>query len=183
MECAPRVRFTLRLRDQWSKWMQDGCKGYMDFYMVSNGSYFTVTCTIFKEPPLGGRPNTKPEDQGTLKSHVDLLYFFMCKGPAWLFIHWNRIRLRAMLHMSSHYTRGPMTTLHNIGIVIWTCLSGSHNFVITAIGSCVEWPCSMWALCGHQYVILTKFLQVYDIWHAKSCTRKNKTTHQFTNII
>ena len=38
------VRFTLRLRDQRSMWMQDGCK----VYMASNGSCFMVTWTIFK---------------------------------------------------------------------------------------------------------------------------------------
>ena len=30
------VRFTLRLRDQRSMWMQDGCKVYMDLYVVLN---------------------------------------------------------------------------------------------------------------------------------------------------
>ena len=45
-----RVRFnTLRLRDQWSKWMQDGCKVDMDYsYSASNGSCFMVAWTIFK---------------------------------------------------------------------------------------------------------------------------------------
>ena len=42
------VRFTLRLRDQQSMWMQDGCKVYMDSYMTSNGSCFMVTWIIFK---------------------------------------------------------------------------------------------------------------------------------------
>ena len=42
------VRFTLRLRDQQSKWMQDGCKVYMDSYVTSNGSCFMVTSIIFK---------------------------------------------------------------------------------------------------------------------------------------
>ena len=42
------VRFTLRLRDQRSMWMQDGCKVYMDSYMALNGSCFMVTWTIFK---------------------------------------------------------------------------------------------------------------------------------------
>ena len=37
------VRFTLRLRDQRSMWMQDGCKVCMDSYMASNGSCFMVT--------------------------------------------------------------------------------------------------------------------------------------------
>ena len=42
------VHFTLRLRDQRSMWMQDGCKVYMNSYMASNGSCFMVTWTNFK---------------------------------------------------------------------------------------------------------------------------------------
>ena len=42
------VRFTLRLRDQRSTWMLDGCKVYVDTYMASNGSCFIVTWGIFK---------------------------------------------------------------------------------------------------------------------------------------
>ena len=41
------VGFTLRLRDRRSKWMQDGCKVYMDSYMASNGSCCMVTWAIF----------------------------------------------------------------------------------------------------------------------------------------
>ena len=37
-----------------------------------------------------------------------------------------------------------MTTLHDFGGVLGrpldTFLSGSHNFVVTALGSCVKWP-------------------------------------------
>ena len=49
--------------------MQGGCRVYMDAYMAWNGSCFMVTWTIFKKPPLGGRPNTKPGDHGTLNAH------------------------------------------------------------------------------------------------------------------
>ena len=42
------IRFTLRLRDQPSMWMQDGYKVYMDFYMASNGLCFMITWIIFK---------------------------------------------------------------------------------------------------------------------------------------
>ena len=42
------VRFTLHLRDQQNRWMQGGCKIYMDSYMVSNASCLLVTWTIFK---------------------------------------------------------------------------------------------------------------------------------------
>ena len=34
---AVQVHFALRLRDQWSMWMQDGCEVYMESYMASNG--------------------------------------------------------------------------------------------------------------------------------------------------
>ena len=42
------VQCTLHLRDQRSMWMHDGCKVYMDSYMISNGSCFMVTWIIFK---------------------------------------------------------------------------------------------------------------------------------------
>ena len=42
------VCFTLRLSDQWSKRMQDGCNVYTDSYMASIGSCFLVTQFIFK---------------------------------------------------------------------------------------------------------------------------------------
>ena len=42
------VRFTLCLRDQWSKLMQDACKVCIDFYMASDGSCFIVTWTVVK---------------------------------------------------------------------------------------------------------------------------------------
>ena len=42
------VRFTLCSRDQKSMQMQEGCKVYMDSYMVLNESCFMVTWTAFK---------------------------------------------------------------------------------------------------------------------------------------
>ena len=43
-----KVCFTLRLRDQQSMRMQDGCKVYMGSYVALNGSCFMVTWIIFK---------------------------------------------------------------------------------------------------------------------------------------
>ena len=69
VEKAERVQvyyFTLRLRDQRSRSMQDGCK----VHMASNGSCFMVTWTIFKNRLLEvSRPNTKQGDHGTLNAH------------------------------------------------------------------------------------------------------------------
>jgi hypothetical protein len=44
------VCFKVNLRDRWSKWMQDGCKVYMDSCVASiwNESCFMVTWIIFQ---------------------------------------------------------------------------------------------------------------------------------------
>ena len=57
------VHVTLRLRDQRSIWMQDGCKVFVDSYMASHGSCCTVTWTIFKNHLLEvGRTHTQSGD-------------------------------------------------------------------------------------------------------------------------
>jgi hypothetical protein len=64
-------------------------------------------------------------------------------GPAWIKIHWNSIWLRARSHMTSHYTWGSVTTLHDcgsLGTALQHFLLGSHNFMVTAIGLCVKVP-------------------------------------------
>ena len=110
------VRFTLRLRDQWSMWMHDGCKVYMDSYMALNGSCFTITL----KNTLGGRSNTNPGDHALWTfTTVALFYFIMCEDPhKWKFYLSNSIWLRARSHMTSHYTWGSVTTLHNFGGVL-----------------------------------------------------------------
>ena len=73
----------------------------------------------FQKPPLGGRPNTKPGDHGTPNAHNRwFILFYHVWGPAWIEIHWNSIWLRAWSHMTSHYTWGSMTTLHDFGDVL-----------------------------------------------------------------
>jgi hypothetical protein len=107
------VRFTLRLRDQRSMWMQDGCKVYVDSYVASNGSCFMVTWIIFKKHLLevGLTQNRETMALRTLTS-VGLFYFYHVWEPAWTKIHWNGIWLRAWSHMTSHYTWTSVTTPH-----------------------------------------------------------------------
>ena len=115
------VRFTLRLRDQWSVWMQDGCKVYMDFFLHGIGwIMFHGHLGFFQEPSLGGRFDTKPRDHGTPNAHNRLfILFYHLWELAWIDIHWNNIWLRARSHMASHYTWGSMTTLvHDVGGVL-----------------------------------------------------------------
>ena len=49
--------------------------------------------------------------------------------------------------MPSHRTGGPVTTLHDFGGVVGRPLDtfhlGSHNSMVTALGSCVKWVRSM----------------------------------------
>ena len=70
----------------------------------------------FQKPPLGGRPNTKPGDHGTSNAHNRwFILFYHMWGPAWTKFHWNSIRLRARSHMTSRYSWGFVTTLHDVG--------------------------------------------------------------------
>ena len=49
--------------------------------------------------------------------------------------------------MTTHYTWGPVTTLHDLELP-WDNIRrhflGSHNFLDTTIGSCVKWPYVQW---------------------------------------
>jgi hypothetical protein len=72
----------IALRGQRRMWMQDGCEVYMDSYVASNGSCFMVT---FQKPPLGGWPNTKLRDHGTLHAHnLWFILFYHMWGSKWL---------------------------------------------------------------------------------------------------
>ena len=49
---------------------------------------------------------------------IDSFYFYHVWGPAWIKIHWDSSLLRAHSHMTSHYTWGSVTTLHDFGGVL-----------------------------------------------------------------
>ena len=72
---------------------------------------------------------------------VGLFYLIMCEDLHEKKIHCNSIRLRAMSHITSHYTWGPVTTLHDVGGELgWpldTFLLGSQILTVTALGLCV----------------------------------------------
>ena len=78
------------------KWMQDGCNVYMDSYVASNGSCFMVPWILFKIHLLevGLTQNRETMGLQTLTT-VDLFYFIILWGHAWIRIHWNSIWLRA----------------------------------------------------------------------------------------
>ena len=60
--------------------------------------------------------NTIPGDHDTPNAHNRwFILFHHVRGPTLIKIHWNSIWLRARSHMTSHYTRGPVTALHDFG--------------------------------------------------------------------
>jgi hypothetical protein len=122
-------RVTLRLRDQWSMWMQDGCKVYMDPYMATNASCSMVTWIKFKNRLLevGLTQNWETMVFWNLTT-VYLFYFIMCEDPAWIESYWNSIWLRAQLHMTSHYTWGAHDLIYMILEVSWTLSFGLSQF-------------------------------------------------------
>ena len=139
------VCFTLRLGDQRSMWMHDGCKVHMDSYTASNGSCFMISWIIFRNHLLEVSLTQNREIMAirTLTTD-DLFYLIMCEDPHELKNHWKSIPLRARSHMTSHYTqRVPNHTTR-----FWWCVGtafghfslGSHNSMVTALGSCVKWP-------------------------------------------
>ena len=100
---------------------------------------------IVLKPTLGGRLNTKLGDECTPNTHNNwFILFYHTWGPGWIETHWNNIRLRARSYMTSHDTWRSVTTLHDFGHVLGrplvTLFLGSHNFMVTALGSCVKWP-------------------------------------------
>ena len=137
------VCFTLRLRDQWGKWMQDGCKVYMDSYMASNGINVSWWLGLFSS--LRGRPNTKPGDYSTPKScNHRFIILYHVWGP-----RMNRSSLDIAFgwvphHMWMHTTLEGMWP-HYMSLEVswdnlWKFLFDSHSFMIMALGLCVKWP-------------------------------------------
>jgi hypothetical protein len=60
--------------------MQDGCKVYMDSYVASSGSCWSLG--VFQRPSLGGSLTQNQETMALqMFATVGLFYFIMCKDP------------------------------------------------------------------------------------------------------
>ena len=130
------VHFTLRLRDWRSMWIQNGCKVYMGSYMTSYGSCCMVTWTISKYHLLEIGLTQKMRDHSTMnaRNHWFILCYHVWR-PAWIQIFWNNIWLGPN-HIWLHTTWFRRC----LGMAFGHFLLGSHNFMVTALGSCVKWP-------------------------------------------
>ena len=81
-------------------------------------------------------------------------------GPAWIDICWNSMLLRDWSHMASHYTWGPVITLHDVGGVLGRPLEfglsqfhGHGSWLVCEValnGTSWRkaWESSMWHECG-----------------------------------
>jgi hypothetical protein len=146
-------------------WVQDGCKVYMDSYMTLDGSCFHGHLDCFQKSSLGGKLNTKLKDHVTPNAHnCWFIWFYDVWGPACMDIHPNSIWLRAQSHMTSHYTWGSVSTLHDFGGVLGqpldTFFVGSHNFMVTALGLCEA--TLLWA--KEITLLLSKMLQRIELF-------------------
>ena len=111
-----------------------------------------------QKPPLGGRPTTKPGDHGTPNTYNHwFLLFYRVWGPAWIDIHWNSIWLRARSHMTSHYTWGSVTTLHEFGGVVgrpldtfFWALTISRSWLLARVwrGPNIKCPLNAWLVAS-----------------------------------
>jgi hypothetical protein len=114
--------------------------------MATNGPCIMVTWTICKNHLLEvGLTHRIGGTHGTPDAHNRwLILFYHAWGLTWLKIHWDNIWLKAQSHMTSHYTWRSMSTRHDfgggVGTAIGHFLLGSHNFMVTALGSCVKCP-------------------------------------------
>jgi hypothetical protein len=149
------VCFTLRLRDQLSMWMQDGCKSLHGFQHGIKWIIFHGHLDYFQKPPLGGRFNTKPGGHGTPNAHNHwFILFYHVWGSALIEIHWNSIWLRAWSHRTSHYTWGSMTTLHDFGGVLGRPLD-TFFWALTIswswlLGRVWKWPLGLVYTINHE---------------------------------
>ena len=136
------VRFKLRLRDQQS--MMDVKSTWVLTWHRMHHVHDHLD--YFQKPLLGYRPNTKPlGDHGTPNAHnCRLILFYHVWRPAWIYIFIGIVFGWGPSHIWLHTTlEGPNHTTW-----VWGCvgtafghfLLGSHNLMVTALGSCVKWP-------------------------------------------
>ena len=125
------------------------------------GQAFMVTCISFKTHLLevGLSQNQETMALRNLPT-IDLLYFIMRKDPAWMKIHWNSIWLRVQSHVTSHYTRGPVTTPHAFGSVLGRPLvtsfglSQNHGHGSRLMDEVEPEPYTLLSLLGPSYLLI-----------------------------
>jgi hypothetical protein len=177
-KAAPvQVHFTLRLRDQRSKWTQDGCKIYMNSYMKLNESCFMVTWIIFKNHLLEvGLTQTQETMALRTLTTIGLFNFIMCGGLTWIeiVVFGGPVAYDITLYLRVH----DHTTWfwRCVGTAFGHFLLGSHNVMVAALGSCVKkWPLTdWWCVCVGEHT--------WQVVRASNKYWNNVFIHSFYNI-
>ena len=126
--------FTLCSRERRSMRLHDGCKVYVDSYMVSNGSCFMVTwIIILKNDLLEDDLTQNQEDHGTLNAHIHwFILIYRVWGPAWIDVHWSSIWWRTRSCIWLHITlEGPWPHYMILEVSwdgLWTLSFGLSQF-------------------------------------------------------
>ena len=144
---------------------------------------FLFHLDYFKEPPLGGRPNTRLEDHDTPETH-----------NGWLInrlIIFNHVRVSHMNSLKQHLVEGlftcdftlPLKTCDHtswfwkcLGTGLWTTLLGSRNFMVSPLGLCVKRP--SWKTC----VISSREKKNYSCSHVMNFTFQLHIEKQTDNL-
>ena len=127
-------------------WMQDGCKVYLDWFLHGiKWMFFMVNWNFFQNHLLEVDLTLNRENPGTPNApNCWFILIYHVWEPIWTEIHWNNIWLRAPVT----YDFTLNLRVHDHTTWFWRCvgtsfrhfLLGSHNFMVTALGSCVKWP-------------------------------------------
>ena len=146
-----------------------------------------VTWIVFHEPPLGGKPTTKPGDHGTpTLTTVDLFYGIMCENPTCIGIHWNSIRSRAG-HIWLHTTlEGPWPHYYMNLMVRWDGLCTlsfglsqfSRSWLLARVWSLLE---DIWLDVFFIEQCPGRFLDIIN--QKPSVTSKSNRLHISTNLL
>ena len=135
----------ITLEDQWSMWMQDGCKVYMGSYVALNVSCFKVTWILFKNRLLKVRLiNTKWETMAlwTLTT-VDLFYFVVCEDMheykfTGIAFGWGVVTYDFTVHLRAHdhttWFWRCFGTGFNLDTLFWT-LTSSWPWLLARVWS------------------------------------------------
>ena len=142
-------------------WIQYGCEVYMESYMVSIGSCCTVTWTIFKNHFLEvGLTRNQPGDRPWHSERSQLLIYCILSCVR---THMNAKFIEIAFGQGSGHTWlhwGYVTTRHGfwrcVGTAFRHFLLGRHNYMVTALGSCVKSP-------GRLTTVVLSWILVYEI--------------------
>ena len=130
-----------------------------------------------QKPPIGGKPNTKPGDHGTPKSHdcwfVILYHVWGPRKHKFIKIAFG---FRPGQHMTSHYTCGPVTTLHEFGGVLGRPLESS--FGLSQLHNHGSWLMCEEALMVNNFIIIVTSLHL-----AFKCTHWYLGTSTFKHVM